>query len=194
MAVRNNDENTEIKSTGHTKTEEEKEILNKLMGEPHFQVWRHRELLCAAIRMTFTRGGHLCGYVGLKDGHPLNGMDYDDVSSIFNIKAHGGLTYSADYAPVGISHDVFEESWWFGFDTAHVYDEFPSNVVNDLNPFANETLKNILEGLNAETMGSIVDYNAKEGHIEGTVYRDMDYVVKQTNYLAKQLAFFNNNG
>ena len=63
--------------------------------------------------------GHLCGYVGVPEGHTAFGVHYDD--EVFNnVMVHGGLTYSDHF-------DAYEECdnhrmWYLGFDTAHVGD------------------------------------------------------------------------
>ncbi len=63
------------------------------------------------------RVGHLCGYIGVPQGHPWYGKDYDDVEC----EVHGGLTYgseSDDEYPCPLPVKV----WWFGFDCGHLYD------------------------------------------------------------------------
>lgn len=69
------------------------------------RIWRHPIL------------GHLCGYVGLYNGHPDYGKDYNDV----DVEAHGGLTFGKKD-----SEKIFSDNssiFWFGFDTAHVFDD-----------------------------------------------------------------------
>ncbi|MFA5166872.1 MAG: hypothetical protein WC449_06305 [Candidatus Paceibacterota bacterium] len=63
------------------------------------------------------------GYVAIPPGHPLFGMDYNDLNDAINI--HGGLTYGEIY-----DHEDFETlnrpdlegHWIFGFDTCHYAD------------------------------------------------------------------------
>lgn len=55
--------------------------------------------------------GHLCGYVGLPEGHHLFGVKYGDI----NVNVHGGLTYSAQEGDL----------WVIGFDCAHSGDYTP---------------------------------------------------------------------
>lgn len=59
--------------------------------------------------------GHLCGYVGLPEGHPLFGKNYDDVDA----EVHGGLTYA------GTDLEPETKLWWLGFDCAHSGDVVP---------------------------------------------------------------------
>lgn len=65
--------------------------------------------------------GHLCGYVGVLENHPLCGVDYNDVG----LDVHGGLTYSSLCRGL-ICHDSPNHPWWFGFDCAHLGDMSPN--------------------------------------------------------------------
>lgn len=58
--------------------------------------------------------GHLCGYVGLPEGHPLHGIPYIAV----DVDVHGGLTFSGYLKGDGAT-------WWLGFDCAHHGDMVP---------------------------------------------------------------------
>ena len=56
------------------------------------------------------------GYVAIPPMHPAYKMDYDTL--IFDLKVHGGITYS-DFG----NGDAAPKDWWvFGFDTAHFGD------------------------------------------------------------------------
>lgn len=55
----------------------------------------------------------LCGYIYLPVGHPLHGVDYDNVLDAVDV--HGGWTYS----------DSEGEAWCVGFDCNHFYDYAP---------------------------------------------------------------------
>lgn len=63
------------------------------------------------------RGSHLCGYVGIPEGHPWYRTDYDGVRVDGDyVDVHGGLTFADDHVlagekPAGV--------WWIGFDCAH---------------------------------------------------------------------------
>ena len=74
-------------------------------------------LSCLIIRHPSMK--HLCGYVGVKEGSPLFGMDYSN-DRLNSIDVHGGLTYADRYK--GEPKDI----WWFGFDCAHSGDYVPS--------------------------------------------------------------------
>ena len=57
---------------------------------------------------------HFCGYVGIPNGHPLVGFDYNDFSFV---EAHGGLTFS------GEGEGWPEGYYWYGWDYGHVGDK-----------------------------------------------------------------------
>lgn len=80
---------------------------------------------CLIVR---TDMGHLCGYVGVPEGNPLFGKDYDAING--EISVHGGLTYAAACNEEGKICHVPEPGrpghiWWFGFDCAHNFDMSP---------------------------------------------------------------------
>lgn len=58
--------------------------------------------------------GSLCGYVGVPVTHPLYGKSDDTVDLI----VHGGVTFS------GRMDDDEYDLWYFGFDCAHVNDDW----------------------------------------------------------------------
>lgn len=62
-------------------------------------------------------GGHLCGYVGVPEGHYLYGIDYDELYAVTDV--HGGLTYASTW-------EDYPGIWWFGFDCAHAGDYCPA--------------------------------------------------------------------
>jgi hypothetical protein len=101
--------------------------------------------------------GALCGYVGVPPGHPWYGHGYDDISA----ECHGGLTY-AQSCQGKVCHVAkpgeSDDLWWLGFDHAHAW---------DLCPALGQTMRIFGEG-------------------SGSVYRDMEYVVKGVEALAEQ--------
>lgn len=72
--------------------------------------------------------GHLCGYVRLWDGHPLEILwktekyPYEAI----DIRCHGGLTFGEK---IGKKSNVrgFTPGYWIGWDYAHVGDEMIIN-------------------------------------------------------------------
>lgn len=106
-----------------------------------------------------SRGGALCGYVGVADHHPAFGKHYSDV----DVVVHGGLTYADkcnEDDPEGICHVPApgrpHDVWWFGFDCAHGRDVLPQ---------MNDTV----------------------GLRRYQTYRDFGYVKKEVESLAQQL-------
>ena len=129
-------------------------MLDEWMQEPNREEWEHQGYMCQIVR--HPQAGHLCGYVGIPEGHPWFKKDYSDIDA----DVHGGLTYAA------YGHDESESDkgyykqltdskgrklWWIGFDCNHYGDMAPYGV-------------------------SIFEGN----------YRNMFYVHGQTNRLAAQ--------
>jgi hypothetical protein len=56
----------------------------------------------------------LCAYLGIPQGHPLAGFNYEDIP----LRVHGGLTFGkegdGDWRPAG--------EYWYGWDYAHAGD------------------------------------------------------------------------
>lgn len=116
-----------------------------------------------------TRSGHLCGYVAVLPGHPYHGVEYNagdyPKSPEGEINVHGGLTYSGKCSG-NICHvpkpGKPDDVWWFGFDCAHSGDWHPS----DYAPYLGN-LRSMPGGFNQ--------------------YRDVPYVTREVERLAKQL-------
>lgn len=152
-------------------------------SEPDRLEWDHAGLKCAIRRGPM---GHLCGYVGVPEGHVLHGVSYSSPSSALAeaLKAMGSKP-APDRFPVhlgllagkleaspevvldvhgGLTYsdnhvplDKPDGAWWFGFDCAHA---------GDLSP-----------GMLKHT-----------GVRFGEVYRNLAYVKTETERLAEQLA------
>lgn len=127
--------------------------------EPDRMDWIRSGFSCFALRNEF---GNWCGYVGVPKEHPDYGKSHTDMS-IDPINVHGGLTYT-DKCQGHICHvpkaGMPADVWWFGFDTGHA---------GDLSPRVTAAL------------GDHSDL------LEWQVYRDADYIKKETNSLARQL-------
>lgn len=124
--------------------------------------------------------GSLCGYVGVDKNHPAFGLHYDvsdyDMDGgtkwwrrhvthrvdykIEDIYVHGGLTFAGLLTRDLVIADGLH---WFGFDCAHHMDYSPVLMA-----------KEKALGDDAMTIGG--------------VYRDINYVTKEVESLAKQLA------
>lgn len=120
---------------------------------------------CLIVR---NHSGALCGYVGVPNGHPLYGKDYDDTG---DLEVHGGITFADFCRPSaaeerGICHTVEpgedDKVYWLGFDCNHA---------DDLGP-----------GMEAMLPGHIQKWSDF-----GAVYRDVPYVKAEIASLAKQL-------
>lgn len=84
-----------------------------------------------AIVVKATDMGHRCGYVGVPEGHPLHGVNYDKAEDM-GITAHGGLTYSDGCGDDGMWHLGFDRGMWYlGFDCAHFGDAPDPDIVAD---------------------------------------------------------------
>lgn len=105
-------------------------------NEPDKTQWPDPETGLACLAVRNGSSGAWCGYVGVPEGHPFHGKDYDDIyNADHDIKVHGGLTFAGPCHPSdtpgrGICHIPGEgESdnvWWLGFDCAHYRDTIPS--------------------------------------------------------------------
>src|SRR5690349_2134282 len=98
-------------------------------GEPDKKQWQDEKtgLPCLIVRGAY--GGALCGYVGVKEGHPAFKKEYSEVDGI---EVHGGLTFSGHCRESGdeeegICHKSDDPApvWWLGFDCAHCWDVSP---------------------------------------------------------------------
>ena len=90
------------------------------------------------------RSGHWCGYVGVPEGHPVFGLDYDAADALGpehddggwrGFLVHGGLTFAdtcqddPEAKEHGICHipqpGESDRVWWLGFDMCHAWDRSP---------------------------------------------------------------------
>ena len=126
--------------------------------------WKYVGLDCAVV---FGEIGGIktsrCGYVRVLEKHPLFRVHYNKFSShIGNIDdvfdVHGGVTFSGEFS-------VNSGKWWIGFDCAHSGDRKHPNFEE-------------WEEKQGITRGS--EWNAQ--------FRELDYVVKETNKLADALS------
>lgn len=97
-------------------------------AEPDVIAWTDEEtgLPCVIARH---RWGHLCGYVGVRPGHPLHGQPAGPAAMIGH---NGPVNYAAGQLP-DLPGDAAAEvpahlgaAWWFGFDTMHESDFMPN--------------------------------------------------------------------
>lgn len=89
-------------------------------NEPSFHEWKSETGLPCIVKRNFS--GSLCGYVGVKDGHPAFGQHFDAVS----VEVHGGLTFAASRKPCADNSNwPTDKRYWLGFDCNHAYDYAP---------------------------------------------------------------------
>lgn len=106
-------------------------------------------------------GGALCGYVGVSEGHPWFGVEYEHVGA----EVHGGLTYSSFCQDGDEGHTIChvvepgepDRVWWLGFDCAHIGDRSPA-------------------------------YEYRGALFRGDTYKDRAYVQTECAALARQVA------
>ena len=139
--------------------------------EPNETEWEAYDLPCCIIRDSWS--GHLCGYVGVPKGHPFYGKDYSLEILVFSETGTGyflpkvgwctseyfSLPFSAHGGLTFAEKGKDNDFWWFGFDCAHKGDLQPKMV--DAN---------------------VIPLNPND------VYRDWNYVISETNALAKALS------
>jgi hypothetical protein len=82
--------------------------------EPDSFEWRLDGIPCCLLR---NRVGAWCGYVGVKEGSPLHGREYEGDDVLVDVQVHGGLTYARQ--------GQTNSRWWFGFDCSHYMDLTP---------------------------------------------------------------------
>jgi hypothetical protein len=127
--------------------------------------WRHAGLPCIIKRGGL---GNWCGYVAVPPGHPAHQKGYDHV----DVRVHGGLTY-ADKCQGDVCHvprkGESDDVWWLGFDCAHAGDIVPGLEVTRA-MYSTRMPRLNLTGPWQET------------------YKTLEYVKKQTQSLARQLA------
>lgn len=148
-------------------------------SEPDFVQWRSDTGLPCVINR-HPKYGHLCGYVGVNIFHPFFGRE--DTGG--KIKVHGGLNWGGDLSHCQLmpSEDMrasrlisFDDdannpgsTYWLGFDCGHA---------GDLSP-----------GLRAMTIAFGVSRQALDAY---EIYRDIEYVKRECEQLAGQLASIN---
>lgn len=91
--------------------------------EPDRVDFKHAGFACLMLRNRHS--GNWCGYVGVPNGHPAYGQDYNAV----DVECHGGLTYGNKCDGAHICHvpepGEPDDLFWFGFDCHHAWDRAP---------------------------------------------------------------------
>ncbi|WCF11508.1 hypothetical protein NDS46_31620 (plasmid) [Paenibacillus thiaminolyticus] len=160
----NEENNGFVIRTFKEKWETEPEFLDLKMKGYHLVIWRHEGL------------GQLNGYVGVKRTHPYFGKGMYE-RQICNLNVHGGITFAGK----NINRGFKKGFWYFGFDTAHVFDYAPfadlalGHVSASDDPLVQQ-ISRILEKI--ETLPTT---KTKE------MYKDIEFVTKETSSLYAQL-------
>lgn len=139
--------------------------------EPDKIQWQDEATGLPCLIVRHDTGHHLCGYVGVAEGHPCYEKEYDQVDAY----AHGGLTFSSFCQPhedeaTGVCHVPAkgepDHVWWLGFDMAHWLDFCPGH----------------------ERLLQTYDIGVDNPFRSRDEYRDINYVKNECARLAKQLA------
>jgi hypothetical protein len=147
------------------------------IDEPDRVGWRAHGMPCLIVRGPL---GALCGYVGLPPSHPMHGRGYDDVRRADGEwpEVHGGLTYSerCQEPPGKICHvpaaGEADDVHWLGFDCAHAGD-YTDMKHAEGSDFARYMAA---AGVALRSPGDLDQY------------RDLDYVRREVESLAAQMA------
>jgi hypothetical protein len=133
--------------------------MSEWLDEPDREEFEHAGLKCLIFRTPEL--GNLCGYAGVSKGHVCYGIDGESLpyEDLSSVSVHGGLTFS------GQGEDPWRPVgyWWLGFDCAHYMDLVPQMYELEL------------------------EWYGKARAMEGTTYRNFEYVRKETKHLAEQL-------
>lgn len=134
--------------------------------EPDEVQFKHAGMECLVARVCVSEcndswfGGHLCGYVFIHGDHPLyECKDYP------NLNIHGGITFC----------DMINEKFAIGFDCGHLFDIIPSfkKIYDEIN-------KKIEKDFLGIGKRGFKDFSKR-------TYRDINFVINQCKFLAKQL-------
>ena len=106
-----------------------KQLAKKIAEEGDLNLFTYKGFICLIIRRgdnsldrnknyeEISQGKlfHLCGYVGIPEGHILfNVNDLGDLP----IECHGGITFCGFHCNINLPQNIR----WLGFDCAHVHD------------------------------------------------------------------------
>jgi len=122
------------------------------------------------------------GYVGLPLGHPLYGLELDNVDDLANV--HGGITW-ADCSLPGREPDG---NWWLGFDTAHHGDTIPG--IDNLPAETRDRIKKRAR----EFVAALFEIDPEELDQMDEVepeFKDARYVAAEVSFFASQLSVMN---
>jgi hypothetical protein len=134
--------------------------------EPDKRQWTDEATGLPCLIVRHPLHGHLCGYVGVSEGHPAFGVS---PSSLGLDSGHGGVNYG-EYCAGLICHEVEpgenDRVYWLGFDCGHVWDFSP--------------------GHEAQMKAAGLPGVGRSSRFSG-VYRDLQYVTCCVHQLAAEL-------
>lgn len=114
-------------------------------------------------------------YIGLPPGHPLHGIDHDDMPHILGAVGHRTPTYSGPALPDGSEDDG---TWWVGTDAMGPFDYAPGWVILRVITIVG------INSANQRTVGlALSALNNPD-----TVYRTLSYLKGCTDLVADVLA------
>jgi hypothetical protein len=117
-------------------------------SEPDKEQWTDEATGLPCLIVRHPRSGHLCGYVGVPEGHMFFEQGYEDD----RIDAHGGITFGGfctegERAETGVCHIVEpgenDRVWWLGFDCAHCGDLSPAYQDRRFSSLEYDTYKDV---------------------------------------------------
>lgn len=131
--------------------------------EPDKRQWMDAETGYPCLILRVGSHGALCGYVGVSEGHPFFEKDYDEVHCMEDIDVHGGLTY-ADFCRSETEEAV---------SVCHVAGPGEPHRVWWL-------------GFDCVHHCDLAPAHDANHRRTTNIYRDMDYVTRQVEQLARQ--------
>jgi hypothetical protein len=148
------------------------EALEKVKSEPNEETFTYKGYKCLIIRHPEMK--HLCGYVGVPEGHKYYKKHYDEVP----LEVHGGLTFSDWW------EDENDSLWYLGFDCAHSW---------DLSPGMHLPRKELTKSKYWITINGVkqeqeyIERDLSKELMEHETYRDIEYVRLQCKRMVNQL-------
>lgn len=107
--------------------------------------------LCVVLALQM---GYRCGYMAVPKGHPWHGKGYDEIEPWPEV--HGGLTFASAGSDVpswqGVVVRDNKDSWWLGFDCAHLGDARDFTIMDDIHKRIFKDTNAILGSDRAETI------------------------------------------
>lgn len=179
------------------------------INEPDKKQWTDEEtgLPCLIVRTPW--GGNLCGYVGVTSNHPFHGKEYS-VDGL-EIEVHGGLTFASGCA--SHSEESFQKWRTYMIDSKPEAAKYPQgdaarrwkdsgHLIDDYAAWCDFiTSRSICHipgegepdsvwwfGFDCAHAWDISPATDRNYHGSDSEYRDFDYVTRECQSLARQLA------